>query len=140
MFIVLVLVFLGRTTGPSRVAVPDEKKGTMPPVTAQTPMAVRPSTVPLPPPQRAEFVAEAQRAILARLGGERTARFGDAVVVDLRQRVVCGEVVPLGAGASMNWKRYVSFGGTGIALVDDGSADFAEIHLSACTAGSSFQG
>lgn len=108
------------------------------PAAAQTPVVVAPPA-PLPSPQKAEFVAEAERAILARLGGEQAARFGNAVVVDVRQRIVCGEVVPLGVGAAMSWKRYVSFGGTGIALVDDGSADFAEIHLSACVSGSSLR-
>jgi hypothetical protein len=78
------------------------------------------------------LVAEAEHAIRQGPDGERIAGFEDSTVRDARQRIVCGRVRQRGRGKGMPSKRYLSFGGTGIALIDDGGPDFAEMYLSAC--------
>lgn len=78
------------------------------------------------------LVAEAEHAIRQRPDGEQIAGFEGSTVRDVRQRIVCGHVRLRGSGKGTSAKRYLSFGGTGIALIDDGSPDFAEMYLSAC--------
>jgi hypothetical protein len=78
------------------------------------------------------IVREAERQLHSVLPSARISATKAPRVANIRQRVVCGEIVLNPSNRVAESKRYVSFGGTGIAVADDGSAGFAEIYESAC--------
>lgn len=85
-------------------------------------------------PSTAEAIifANAQRRIAERVAPHRVLAFAETHIRDAKRHIVCGKVSV--ASTNMRPLRFVSFGQQDMALIENGTVDFAATYLRICGA------